>query len=189
MDTVNAKEKFAFNLLSPAERAGKVTLLYIVFSTIEANTSITLNQLKWLLDTEYMIPNDVVAGAVASLTSKSLFNCVSRWQPHRNQSNAGDVKGAVHLRVRRDSPEFNEWYNESVKSYPELAVFYPPLFASKTAPPNTGVVADSISGPLPMPPKTKTQASPAPQQAQQGGPALNMPLPARHYSKGSGLHK
>lgn len=133
MDTVQAKEKFAFNLLSPNERAGKVTLLYIVFSTIESNTSITLNQLKWLLDTEYMIPNEVVSGAVASLTSKSLFNCVSRWQPHRNPATPAVTKGAVHLRVRRDSPEFNDWYKGALTSYPELAVFYPPLFASKAS--------------------------------------------------------
>jgi len=131
METIHAKEKFVFNMLRPEERSGKITTLYIVYKTIEANTGITINQLKWLLDTEYMLQNDVVAAAVAALTSKSLFNCVSRWQPPKT---AGQPRtDAVHLRIRRDSTEFNTWYEESCTECPELSVFVPPIFSNKPA--------------------------------------------------------
>lgn len=129
MVTMKAKEKFVFNLLRPEDRSGKTTILYIVFKTIEHNTGITINQLKWLLDTEYMIPNDVVSGAVAALTSKSLFNCVSRWQPPKGYGPRSNE--TIHLRVRKDSPDFDRWYKEALLEFPELDVFVPPVFSSK----------------------------------------------------------
>jgi hypothetical protein len=129
INTIRAKEKFVFNLLNPEDRPGKTTLLYIVFKTIENNTGITLNQLRWILDAEYMIPNDVVSSAVAALTSKSLFNCVSRWQPPKA---AGQPRNdAVHLRIRKDCEEFSRWHADALKEFPELNVFVPPVFAVK----------------------------------------------------------
>jgi len=133
MDSIQAKEKFVFNLLNPESRSGKVTILYMVYKTIESNSSITLNQLKWILDTEYMIPNDAVAGAVAALTSKTLFSCVSRWQPPRAPG-AQQRSDTIHLRLRKDAPEdFTQWYSDSVTEFPELCIFSPPIFAGKVA--------------------------------------------------------
>jgi hypothetical protein len=128
METLKAKEKFVFNLMQPDDRPGKITLLYIVYKTIETNTGITINQLKWLLDTEYMLQNDVVSGTVAALTSKTLFNCVSRWQPPKSSQQRSD---AVHLRVRKDSREFDKWYENSLTEFPELLVFIPPVFSGR----------------------------------------------------------
>ncbi len=143
MDIIQAKEKFVFNLLNPEQRAGKVTILYIVYRTIEANASITLNQLKWILDAEYMIPNDMVTGAVAALTSKSLFNCVSRWQPPRGRASQQQRSDTIHLRMRKESsPDFLKWYADSRKEFPELDVFIPPIFVAKTHQPATGPIVD-----------------------------------------------
>ena len=134
MDSIQAKEKFVFNLLNPDARAGKVTILYIVYKTIESDSSITLNQLKWILDAEYMLPNDAVAGAVAALTSKTLFNCVSRWQPPRGQGSQ-HRSDTVHLRARKDAPaDFTSWYTATLAEFPELQIFVPPIFAAKNLP-------------------------------------------------------
>lgn len=133
MDNIQAKEKFVFNLLNPDSRSGKVTILYIVYKTIESNSSITLNQLKWILDAEYMIPNDAVAGAVAALTSKTLFSCVSRWQPPR-AAGAQHRSDTIHLRLRKDPPkDFTKWYSDSIAEFPELSIFSPPIFAGKAS--------------------------------------------------------
>lgn len=143
MDNIKAKEQFVFNLMKPDDRAGKTTLLYMVYKTIETNTGITINQLKWLLDTEYMISNEVVSGTVAALTSRTLFNCVSRWQPPKASGN--QRTDAVHLRVRKDAKEFDNWYAEALREYPELTVFVPPVFASKVNTSQTTVISNSIS--------------------------------------------
>jgi hypothetical protein len=139
MDTLQAKEKFSFNLLHPTERAFDVTVMFIVYKTIERNNSITLNQLKWLLQTEYMLDGQVVDGAVASLTSKTLFNSVSRWalsgKTPVNGNRAQQAKrnaGTVHLRAKtEDSPEFTKWLERAMQEYPEFAHFQPPVFTPK----------------------------------------------------------
>lgn len=125
MDTLEAKEKLSFNLLHPESKAFNITILFIVYKTIDRNKAITLNQLKWLLNSEYMLANTLVEGAVASLTSKSLFNCVSRWQPPRNTD-------TVHLRPR-PANEFSKWLEQNLKDYPELAIFNPPEFVPAQA--------------------------------------------------------
>ena len=126
MDTLEAKEKFSSNLLHPEERAFNLTVLYIVYKTVERNPSITLNQLRWTLFHEYMLQNCVVDGAIASLTSKSLFNCISRWTPPRKND-------TIHLRTRQDAPAFQEWLTRTLVDHPELEIFTPPSFSpSKT---------------------------------------------------------
>lgn len=124
MDTLEAKEKFSFNLLHPEDRAFDITVLYMVYRTIEQNQSITLNQLRWMLYHEYMLQNTVVDGAVASLTSKSLFDCVSRWTPPRKND-------TIHLRTRKGSAAFDEWLSRNTAERPELLIFTPPIFSAK----------------------------------------------------------
>lgn len=122
MDNLEAKEKFSSNLLHPEDRAFDITVLYIVYKTIEKNQSITLNQLRWILFHEYMLQNSTVDGAVASLTSKSLFNCVSRWTPPRKSD-------TIHLRTKPNAPSFTEWLKKTTNERPELLIFTPPNFS------------------------------------------------------------
>ncbi len=118
--TMEAKERFSFNLLHPENKVFTVTILYIVYKTIERNRGISINQLKWLLNTEYMLNNTVVEGAVTSLTAKTLFNSVSRWQSPQKQE-------TVHLRVK-ECVEFSKWLENSEKNHPELLIFTAPDF-------------------------------------------------------------
>lgn len=119
-DSLEAKEKLASNLMSLSGRAHDRTLIYIVHKTIEKNPNITLAQLEWLLSTEYLLSSDVISRIVASLMSKTLFECVSRWQPPGRSE-------TIHLRIK-ESVEFNQWMERSVKEHPELLVFNPPIF-------------------------------------------------------------
>lgn len=121
MNTLEAKEQFSSNLLHPGERAFNVTVLYIVYKTIEKNRSITLNQLRWILFHEYMLQNSIVDGAVASLTSKTLFNCVSRWSPPRKSD-------TIHLRTKEEAA-FDNWLKKTTDERPELLIFDAPNFS------------------------------------------------------------
>ncbi len=124
---VSMKERFSGNLLNQDDPVYKTTVLYMTYKTVAANPGITVNQLRWLLNTEFLIKEEVVDGAVASLTSKSLFGCVSRWQP--------PGKGTVHLRVRSDvPPEFQEWLENNLKDHEELNVFEASIFKNKQKP-------------------------------------------------------
>lgn len=124
-NTLEAKEKFSANLLHPENKEYRVTIIYIVYKTIERNRGITLNQLKWLLGTEYMLQNSVVEGAVTSLTAKALFNSISRWQSPRQHE-------TVHLRVK-DCKEFSKWLENAEKTHPELLIFTAPEFVPASA--------------------------------------------------------
>lgn len=122
MNNIEAKEKFSFNLLQPESKACSTTILYMVYKTIELNRGISLNKLKWLLSSEFMLQSAPVDGAVASLTSKPLFNCVSRWQPPGNAEH-------VHLRCRNNA-EFSKWLEKALNEYPELSIFVAPDYAA-----------------------------------------------------------
>lgn len=124
-NTLEAKERFSFNLLHPENKAFTITILYIVYKTIERNRGISINQLKWLLSTEYMLNNTVVEGAVTSLTAKTLFNSVSRWQSPRQHE-------TVHLRIK-ECTEFSKWLENSEKNHPELLIFTAPDFVPANA--------------------------------------------------------
>lgn len=124
MDNIGAKEKFSFNLLHPEHRAFDITILYMVYKTVERNTSITINQLKWVLENEYLIRENIIDGALSSLTSKSLFACISRWSPPTNAN-------ATHLRTKK-SADFDKWLAQSLKDYPELSIFTPPEFRAQS---------------------------------------------------------
>lgn len=122
MDPIAAKEQFSLNLLNPDDRKYGVTVLYIVYKTIEQNQNITLNQLMWLLNAKYMLTAQTVTGSVASLTSETLFNCVSRWQQPGKEA-------IIHLKVRPVDGEFEEWLNKTLSENPELSVFKAPSFS------------------------------------------------------------
>lgn len=129
MDNLEAKEKFSFNLLHPESRPFKTTILYMVYKSIELNKGISLNRLKWLLMSEFMMKEETVDGAVQSLTSKPLFNCVSRWQPPNK-------KDYVHLRCRKND-DWTRWMEKALIDFPELVIFVAPDYeqiSSKSTP-------------------------------------------------------
>src|SRR5476651_2466850 len=113
MNDIQAKEKLASSLMRPEDREQYTsTILYMVFRTIEANDNITLNQLRWTLSAEYLLRDEVIEGAVASLTSKSIFNCVRRYQKPRSKLRSATDSQPVHLRACADKPqEFSSWLN------------------------------------------------------------------------------
>lgn len=107
-------------MLSP-QHSGAMQIFF-VWSTIKANPDITLNQLRWLMSTEFILEQSVVDSAVAALTSKSLLNCVSKWQVHG--------KDVFHLKVKNpdSSPP---WLVEFMAQHPELHKFEAPVFIKK----------------------------------------------------------
>ena len=123
MGEIDAKEKLSGILLRPNERAFGIAVLYIVYRTIEANDNITLNKLKRLLNSDLLLKDEVIEGAVASLSSRSLFNVVNKWI----KPSANDV---IHLRVHREiTPEFNSWLLATLADYPELNAFQSPTLS------------------------------------------------------------
>lgn len=122
-DVSEARAKIAFNLLSPDK--AQPTILYIVYSTIKANSSITLNQLRWLLHTEFLFPEALIDSAVGTLSSDSLFHIVNKWW-------AADRPDVIRLSVKATPDEaFNVWLAEFYEAYPELRLFVPPPFKKK----------------------------------------------------------
>lgn len=126
-DTVSLKEKFGSNLGLPNDSPlFNKTVLFMAYKTIEAHPNITLNQLRWLFYTEYMISQNVVDGVVASLTSRTLFNCVTRYTP----------PGSTTVRLKVRSPcglrkDFDEWMDRALRDSPEFSVFEPPPFSPR----------------------------------------------------------
>lgn len=133
MNSIQAKEKFAAGLMRQASAENYTSIvLYIVYKTIEANDNITLNQLRWALGAEYLLKDDVIDGAVASLTSKSIFNCVKRYQPPRAKVRTISGAKPVHLRaIKQDVGEFKTWLAALLITQPELAVFRPQTFVQR----------------------------------------------------------
>ena len=133
MNSIQAKEKFAECLMRPDVNAKYTsTILYIVYRTIEANENITLNQLRWTLGAEYLLKDEVIEGAVASLTSKSIFGCVRRYQPPRNKLRSVNGCQPVHLRaIPLTECDFKKWLTELLNTTPELGVFVPPTFVQR----------------------------------------------------------
>lgn len=98
--------------------------LYFVYATIQANPDITLNQLRWLMNSEFLLDQGVVDSTVAALTSRSLLNCVSKWQVH--------AKDILHLKAKvKHSDVQPEWVTEARNQYPELVTFEAPIFKKK----------------------------------------------------------
>lgn len=107
-------------MLSP-QHSGAMQIFF-VWSTIKANPDITLNQLRWLMFKEFILDQPVVDSAVAALTSKSLLNCVSKWQVQG--------KDVFHLKVKQSDTQ-PPWLIEFLAQHPELNKFEAPVFVKK----------------------------------------------------------
>jgi hypothetical protein len=121
MDSMDAKAKLGFNLQHKDAEAFNVTLTFIVYKTIERNYNITLNQLKGLFNSHYMMvtSDELIESTVGSLLAKSLFDCVTRWQRPNSTH-------AIHLRVK-ENPSFESWMQKMMNDYPELKSFEAPV--------------------------------------------------------------
>jgi len=125
MDNISAKEQVGIMLLSPGDRAHSVAVLYIVYRTIESNDNITLNKLKKLLAQDLMIKEGAVEGAVATLSSKSLFDSVNRWVKPASQGTTYEI---VHLRAHKEiGDEFKSWLAATQEEFPALTSFVPSI--------------------------------------------------------------
>ena len=121
MDKVNicAKEKLSKMLLIQDDRAFGIAVLYIVYKTIESNDNITLNKLRRLLSSDLLLKDSTIDGAVAALSSRSVFNAISKWTKPQAES-------VVHLRLpKTNSLEFTSWMNHTLGEFPELLSFAP----------------------------------------------------------------
>lgn len=106
-----------------------VTVLYMVFKTIEANPNITINQLKHLLKQEYFIPYNVIQGCLATLTSASLYGCVTKFK----KSNDSIEKTHLHAKPEHKLPKvFTEWKQSLENDLPELLVFTSPKLSGRS---------------------------------------------------------
>lgn len=125
VDSVTLKQQFGV-LMGKRDDSYHIAVMYIVYKTIEVNSQITINRLKALLTTEYLIEESVIDGAIASLMSRSMFDCVSRWR------NPGKPVGETQLSITKPPPEeFCKWMTRTTDQYPELSVFIPPVFQYK----------------------------------------------------------
>lgn len=118
LNRLKDKERLSFILMDHSTDNYRKCLLYIVFKTIETNRNITANQLGTALESSLPVKAEDVQQAIKALTSPSLFNCVSRWQPPKTQ--------AIHLRVKKEF-DFSNWLTDTVKSIPELHAFDVPV--------------------------------------------------------------
>ena len=125
----DARTQIAFNLMSGDDRA-RPTIMFIVYETIKQNEKITLNQLRWLMTAEFLVPENTVDAAVASLASASLFRVISKWW-------SPDKPEVIWLRARPASEmdiSFLRWIASLYNEFPELMSFKAPIFKKRNAP-------------------------------------------------------
>lgn len=113
------KVKFSKNLLNRSSDAYTITVMFMVFKTVERNPDITLNQLRWILNTEFFIHESAVDGAVAALSNKNLYNALIRWTPRKSR--------IPRLKVKEDS----RYAIDAIECNPELQIFEAPVFVPK----------------------------------------------------------
>jgi hypothetical protein len=104
----------------------KDLLFFVTFRTVELNSGITVNQLKWLLQTQFRFESEEVEAAVAALSNTNALGLISVWY---------DDNSAGHLRVRRNDAKFNvtqqAWMSLMLEKYPNFSEIEPPLFRKK----------------------------------------------------------
>lgn len=112
---------------SHSSRVYSVTMLYIVYKTIEKNPNITTNQIKHLLQQEYFIQPSVVEGTLGSLSASTMFGCVSRFKKPEESIE----KTHFHIKASNATGVFQDWLEAVTKEFPELLVFKAPLLVKR----------------------------------------------------------
>lgn len=121
-----AKNKLAGILSNTTSIEYQRAVIYIVYRTIESNRRITLNRLKHLLLGDLLFSSQLVDGAVAVLSSKSIFASVSMFQ----------IKSSgvpnFHLDIK-PTEEFIRWLSVTEFLLPELVHYTPPIYIHRKA--------------------------------------------------------
>lgn len=116
-ELVKVKERLALLLMSETEDSQKF-LLYLVYSTIQKNQGITVNQICTLLNKNFLIRRARIEGAIAALSNRQVFDSITTF--HKKQN-------VVHLRCK-ESPHLTEWLSEFCSKVPEACAFDAPLY-------------------------------------------------------------
>lgn len=107
--------------LFPKERPKdfKRLLLFSVYSKIKASEGITVNKLKWVLQTELSMQSEDIDIALQALCNPSLFYAVSKFNMKvRKPENRN--KKIVHLRLRKDQQHvISYWIDQLLETFPE----------------------------------------------------------------------
>lgn len=128
LDVVDLKHRLSCDLASEDSVTKHTTVMYMVYMTIKANERLTVNSVKALLCSEYLVAEQAIDAAIAGLISRSMFACVKRWKaPGRP---IGDMQVSV---TEPPPPEFLEWLRRSEEKMPELSIFVAPLYQHKQA--------------------------------------------------------
>lgn len=123
---VSSVEKISFNLSSdPNGRAFSCTLRWIIFKIVEANKNITYVNLKKILRGEFGIDKQYMDTAISSLTSPMLLNGLSKWRNPRMKDVGPEI--GIHLFAKNESEVFKDWKATTLREFPELESFVPPV--------------------------------------------------------------
>lgn len=130
-DELALLERLIFNLSrDPESREFNCTLRWIIYEIVKANKGITYVQLKKILRGEYGIDKKLMDTAISSLTSTSLFNCLSKWRNPRMRDVGAEI--GIHLSVREvESETFTLWKSQITAEFPELLQFRSPVLSSR----------------------------------------------------------
>ena len=130
---VSMLEKLSFNLSGdPNSREFNCTLRWIIYKIVEANKGITYVNLKKILRGEYGIDKRVMDTAISSLTSATLFNCITKWR-NPKLIDVGEEVG-IHLFVNEtESETFTSWKAQIGQDFPELGEFRAPVLPARSA--------------------------------------------------------
>jgi hypothetical protein len=124
---VSHVEKLSFNLSSdPSSREFQTTLRWLIYKIVEANPHITYVRLKKILHGEYGIDKRLVDTAISSLTSPTLFDCLTKWKNPRMDNVGAEI--GIHLSVKESpSAQFQEWKLQILLEFPELQQLRAPV--------------------------------------------------------------
>lgn len=124
--SVSSVEKISFNLSGdPTGRAFSCTLRWIIFKIVEANKNITYVNLKKILRGEFGIDKQYMDTAISSLTSPMLLNGISKWRNPRMKDVGPEI--GIHLSAKEESSVFEDWKAMTLREFPELESFVPPV--------------------------------------------------------------
>jgi len=124
-------EKLIFNLsMDPNTREFNCTLRWLIYQIVKANKGITYVKLKQILRGEYGIDKKLMDTAISSMTSTSLFNCLTKWRNPRMKDVGAEV--GIHLSVREvESETFTMWKTQITAEFPELSQFRAPVISPR----------------------------------------------------------
>lgn len=127
LDVISMKHKFSCVLASDDLEVRHSAVVYMTYMTIKANEKLTVNSVKALLCSEYLLPETSIDAAIAGLISRSMFACVRRWRA------SGRPIGDTQVSVTEPPPaEFLEWLRRTEVQLPELKIFNPPIYQYKS---------------------------------------------------------